>query len=167
MPTPSPADSGAAGPPPVTRAQRLSFAVSACVLQFFVMYMTAMMGRGWGGSTYTAATRQSVLAFGAIGIITALTPRPRWALTVPILSAARTALLLLVAGQGTTSGRSWALATADRVPTGVPADRVATGVPASRPISGSEERDEYGYSRHREYFGSVGRWRSVRQFEDE
>ena len=48
MPTPSPTDSGAAGPPPVTRAQRLSLAVSTFMHQLFVMYMTAMMGLGLG-----------------------------------------------------------------------------------------------------------------------
>jgi hypothetical protein len=89
----STSDAPAAGRLPATWTQRLGWAASASVLQFLVMYQTALMGLGWSGATYTIATRQSVAAFGVLVLIAVLARRPRWALIVPLLSAALTVAL--------------------------------------------------------------------------
>ena len=75
------------------------FAIMASVFQFLVMFMTFLMGLGWGGATYHVAVSQTVLAFL---VIVGLARYPRHAslsLLVPLLSAGLTFALVMLGEQ--------------------------------------------------------------------
>ena len=78
------------------RAKHVEYVVAACIAQAGVAFMTAIMGLGWGGSTYTVATSQTLWAFVPILL---LAVRPPWPLAVPLLSGILTVVLVVIGGR--------------------------------------------------------------------
>lgn len=69
--------------------------VLSMVLQAAVLFMTGVMGLGWGGVTYAVANLQAVLGFCAIVVLVA-GRRRWWALGVPVISALLTFGLVML-----------------------------------------------------------------------